>query len=118
MTKFLLIGLASVGFNTAELPGMTAATCTATVSGPTYSFSGRMYFHFKTTCDAPVELITVNASVSGPGTSLAATKVCALTSTCSMMVAATYKRGTWTWTNSTTYMGGSSLATQTLTFLQ
>ncbi len=118
MTKLLLIALASVGFNTAELPGMTAATCTATVSGPTFGFSGRMYFHFKTTCDAPVDLITLNASVVGPLTAVKGVKTCSATNTCSSMIAVTYKRGTWTWTNDTTYTGGSSLATKTVTYTQ
>lgn len=118
MTKLLLIGLASVGFNTAELPGLTEPTCTATVSGPTYSFSGRMYFHFNTKCDAPVEAITINATVAGPLTSAVGLKTCTFTDTCSSLVAATYKRGTWTWTNSTTYTSSTSLATQSLTFFQ
>lgn len=118
MTKLLLIALASVGVNTAELPGTTAATCTATVSGPTFGFSGRMYFHFKTTCDAPVELITLNASVSGPYTSAMSVKACSFASTCSSIIAVTYKRGAWTWTNDTTYTGGSSFATSSTAFLQ
>lgn len=118
MTKMLLIALASVGFNTEELPGITTATCTASVSGPTFGFSGRMYFHFTTTCDAPVEFITINASVVGPLTSAVGLKTCSFTDTCSSMVAVTYKRGTWTWVNNTTYLGGTSLASKSLTFSQ
>jgi hypothetical protein len=118
MTKLLLIGLASVGFNTAELPGLTEPTCTATVSGPTYGFSGRMYFHFTTKCDAPVAAITIKATVAGPFTTAVGAKTCSLTDTCSSLVAVTYKRGTWTWSNNTTYTGGTSLATQSLTFFQ
>lgn len=118
MTKVLLLALASVGFNTADLPGVTAATCTATVSGPTFGFSGRMYFHYKTTCDAPVELITLKASAVGPLTSVVSLKTCSFTNTCSAMIAVTYKRGTWTWVNDTTYTGGVSLASKTQTFSQ
>jgi hypothetical protein len=118
MTKVLLIALASVGFNTADLTGTTTATCTATVSGPTFGFSGRMYFHYKTTCDAPVELITLNASVAGPLTTAASVKTCSFTDTCSAIVAVTYKRGTWTWVNDTTYTVGSSLASKSMTFTQ
>jgi hypothetical protein len=118
MTKMLLIALASVGYTTEELPETTAATCTATVSGPTFGFSGRMYFHFKTTCTAPVELITVNASVAGPLTSAVNLKTCSFTDTCSSMVAVTYKRGTWTWVNDTTYAAGSSLASKSVTLYQ
>jgi len=118
MTKMLLLALASVGYTTAELPETTAATCTATVSGPTFGFSGRMYFHFKTTCTAPVALLTLNSSVAGPYTSAVSVKTCSFTDTCAAMVAVTYKRGTWTWVNDTTSTAGSSLASQSVTFYQ
>lgn len=118
MTKMLLIALASVGYTTTELPETTAATCTATVSGPTFGFSGRMYFHFKTTCTAPVELITLNSSVAGPLTAAVSLKTCAFTDTCSAMVAVNYKRGTWTWINDTTSTAGLSLASKSVTFFQ
>jgi hypothetical protein len=119
MTKMLLIALASVGFNTADLPGITTtATCTASVSGPTFGFSGRMYFHYKTTCTEPVELITLKASVVGPLTAAVSVKVCALTDTCSAMVAVNYKRGTWTWVNDTTSTAGLSLASNSVSFKQ
>ncbi|HEX8706000.1 MAG TPA: hypothetical protein VF815_44605 [Myxococcaceae bacterium] len=121
MTKVLLIALASVGFNTAELPEETetsAAACTATVSGPTFGFSGRMYFHYKTTCTAPVELITLKASVTGPYTLATSLKTCSFTDTCSTMIAVTYKRGTWTWVNDTTYPAGVSMASRSVTLSQ
>ena len=118
MTKVLLIALASVGYNTAELPVPTTANCTASVSGPTFGFSGRMYFHYTTTCDAPVELITINASAVGPLTSAVSVKTCAFASSCTAMVAVTYKRGTWTWVNDTTYTAGVSLASKSVTYNQ
>ena len=88
MTQWLLIGLASIGFNAAELPDAPPPTCTASVLGPTYALgSGRMYFHFETKCDAPVNSITVKGTVSGPGTALAGSKACTLTDTCSFWLA-------------------------------
>ncbi|MDY7230274.1 hypothetical protein [Hyalangium rubrum] len=122
LNQFLLIGLASIGVNTTEIPEeepttLPGTTCTATVLGPTYSFGGRMYFHFETTCDAPVAAITINASVVGP-TSAYGSKTCLLTNKCTFWLAATYKRGTWTWTNNTSYTFGTSVASQTLTFKQ
>ena len=119
MTKVLLIALASVGYNTADLPAeVTPAACTATVSGPTFGFSGRMYFHYTTKCTEPVALITVNASVVGPLTAAVGLKVCTFTDTCSVIVPVTYKRGTWTWVNDTLYTGGLSLDSKSLTFNQ
>jgi hypothetical protein len=45
-------------------------------------------------------------------------KTCSFASTCSSIIAVTYKRGSWTWTNDTTYTGGSSFATSSTAFLQ
>lgn len=117
MTKLLLIGLAALNITTAELQD-TAVSCTATATGPTFGFSGRMYFHFVTTCDAPVESITINATVSGP-TVATGTATCTQTDRCAFMLPVTYKRGTWTWTNDSVYTAeGSSVETKTMTFIQ
>lgn len=119
MTQWLLIGLASIGFTAAELPDEPRPTCTAKVLGPTYALGGgRMYFHFETTCEAPVDSISIKGTVTGPGTTVVGSKTCTLTDTCAFWVAASYKRGTWAWTNETTYTGGTSLATTSLTFAQ
>jgi hypothetical protein len=118
MTKLLLIGLAALNIATAEPQDDTSVKCTATAMGPTFGFSGRMYFHFVTTCDAPVERITVNATVSGPSRVMGS-MTCSQTDTCSLMLPVTYKRGTWTWTNDSVYTtAGSSVETKTMTFNQ
>ncbi|ADO69985.1 hypothetical protein [Stigmatella aurantiaca] len=116
MTKLLLIGLASLNITTAEL--QETASCTATVTGPTFGFSGRMYFHFTTTCDAVVDSITIDATVAGPSQA-SGTTTCTRADTCSFMLPVTYKRGTWTWTNDSTYTAdGASVGTKTMTFVQ
>jgi hypothetical protein len=117
MTKLLLIGLAALNITTAE-PQDSAVSCTATATGPTFGFAGRMYFHFVTTCDAPVESITLNATVSGP-TVAQGSVTCTQTDRCTFMLPVTYKRGTWTWTNDSVYTAeGSSVGKRTMTINQ
>ena len=117
MTKLLLMGLASLSFATAELQ-TTAATCTATISGPIFSLppNGLMYFHFTTTCDVPVESMTVTGTITGT-TSGSGSKTCTQTNTCRYTLGVIAKNeGTWSWTNDTSYTGGSVTATGGMTW--
>ncbi len=123
MTGMLLIALASLSFSspafqTAPTGYSTTAspTCTATVPGITFGIgSGTMCFHYDTTCDGTVDTITINASYSGP-TSGSGTKTCTNASSCSYVLCTGYSKGTWTFTNNTTYTGGTSTATSTVTY--
>ncbi len=117
MVKFLLMGLASFSVTAVELPVTTPATCTAAVSGPTFGLGGGMYFYYTTTCTAPVESITIDASITGP-TQRVGTKRCTETESCTFVMGVPYKRGTWTWTNDSTFPGGTDSATQTVTYSQ
>ena len=116
MMGMLLIGLASFSFVSTDLT-TTSATCTATVPGVTFGFSGLMCFNYATTCDAVVENITINASYTGPSTG-SGIKTCTNASSCSYVLCTPYRKGTWTFTNNTTYTGGTSTATNTVTYNQ
>jgi hypothetical protein len=119
MMNFLLAGLASFGLSAADTQGAMTVTCTATATGPTFGLnSGTLYFHFVTTCDAPVEAMTINAFVDGPKQDRSGTKTCTYTDSCSYIISMYYSRGTWLWTNDTAYTGGTSSATNTVTYYQ
>jgi hypothetical protein len=118
MTELLLIGLLSFGLGTPDVSITSTAMCTATATGPTFGLgTGMMYFHFNTTCDAPVETLTINATIDGPQ-DRTGTKTCTNASSCSYILGVSYARGTWVWTNDTTYTGGTSSATNTVTYNQ
>ncbi|WP_224241177.1 hypothetical protein [Hyalangium gracile] len=120
MTGMLLISLASLGFVSTESPELHTApiTCTASAPGVTFGIgSGLMCFHYNTTCDGPVESITINASYSGPATG-SGTKTCTDTSSCAYVLCTPYRRGTWSFTNDSTYTGGVCAATNSVTYNQ
>jgi hypothetical protein len=118
MTGLLLIGLVSFGFTPTDMRPTLLNTCTATAPGVTFGIgSGMMCFHYDTTCDGAVENITINATYSGPASG-SGSKVCTNASSCSYVLCTPYKKGTWTFTNNTTYTGGTSSATNTVTYNQ
>lgn len=104
MTGMLLIGLASLGVVTADVQSTsTAAPCRVEAVGPTFGLGGgQMYFHFNTTCDDPMESITIYATIDGPTQDRSGTKTCTQASSCSYVLGVTYARGTWVWTNEST----------------
>jgi len=102
---------ASIALVSAPASSAAAPDCTPTATGPTYWFDGRLYFHFDTTCTATQSKITINATIVTPsGTALLQTKTCTNATSCSYIVAESYARGTWTWTNDSTWPTGAGSA--------
>jgi len=121
MKGFLLAAAIGVSIASASPSASSAQTvdCTPTATGPTYWFDGRLYFHFDTTCTSTQSKITIHATIVTPtGTAIDQTKTCTNATTCSYVVGEPYARGTWTWTNDSTWSTGSSSAENTVTEVQ
>ncbi|SEM88042.1 hypothetical protein SAMN05444354_1254 [Stigmatella aurantiaca] len=117
MTAWMLIGLASLSTAAAEVQ-VSTATCTATITGPHFGLppNGLMYFHFTTTCDVPVESMTVTGTITGTSGG-SGSKTCTNTNTCRYTLGIhASSPGSWAWTNSTVYTGGTVSATGGMTW--